>query len=427
LRATIAWSYELLSPSQQQLFAQLAVFAGGCALEAVEHVCSADLETLAALLDNSLLLREQTPGREPRFRMLATVRDYAEELLSDEARAATRERHAAYFLDLVERKKNELDESGAREAEILDSLELEDDNLRAALRWAHEQGEREMLLRLVSGLRLYWTVRGHLEEGQSWFEAALDESRTESEEHRGTALAGGGTLAYRRGDYATARRWWEEARLLYERKGDAARTARTLGDLAAIALAEHDLDLATELWQESCDRLRRLGEDIRLAIALANLGVASSAQQRYEEAVTHLDEALAIAERLNDESTAGAILFNLGRAHVNLGRLEEGTRLMQDALRIAHELGYRELTAHCLLGLADVAATCSDVKHAEQLLRASDDLVATVGIQFQPEEIDLRERTLARVGGGPSGQTLPPVDHRDATERALVWPLPACR
>jgi tetratricopeptide (TPR) repeat protein len=281
-----------------------------------------------------------------------------------------------------------------------------------------------MLLRLVSRLRLFWTVRGHLEEGQSWFEAALDESRAESDDDHGAALAGGGTLAYRRGDYATARRWWEEARLLFERKGDASRTARTLGDLAAVALAEHDLDLAVELWRRSTDQLRQLGESITLAIALANLGVASSTQQRYGEAVTHLEEALAIAQRLHDASTAGAILFNLGRAQVNLDRLEEGTRLVQDALRIARDLGYRELTAHCLLGLADVAATCNDLEHAELLLFASDDLVAAVGIQFQPEEIELRERTVARIGGGTTRQPLQQADHRDAVERALVWALP---
>src|SRR5437870_4468936 len=102
-RATIDWSYQLLDQRQRVLFARLAVFAGGSTLEAVEQVCEAQLETLAALLDNSLLRREQEAGREPRYRMLETVREYAGERLEAKEGEEVRRRQAEYYVTLAER------------------------------------------------------------------------------------------------------------------------------------------------------------------------------------------------------------------------------------------------------------------------------------------------------------------------------------
>ena len=178
LRATIDWSYELLTPAQQTLFGRLSVFAGGCSLEAVETVCAPDLDSLSALLDHSLLRREQGPGGEPRFRMLATIRDYAAERLAASDRAPLRKRHADHFLETAERMREIIAGSGAREAEFLAELEQDHDNYRAALRWAQEAGDNGTLLRLVTALRLFWMVRGHLAEGRSWYRDRADRARS---------------------------------------------------------------------------------------------------------------------------------------------------------------------------------------------------------------------------------------------------------
>ncbi len=398
LRATIDWSYELLTPAQQTLFGRLSVFPGGCSLEAVETVCAPDLDSLSALLDHSLLRREQGPGGEPRFRMLATIRDYAAEHLSAEERAPLRKRHAAHFLETAERMREIIAGSGAREAEFLAELEQDHDNYRAALRWAQEAGDDGTLLRLVTALRLFWMVRGHLAEGRSWYVTALTAPGAESDPNRAGALSAGGILVYRMGEFELARRWWEEARDEFERSGDVAASARTLGHLAGIAHAEGDLERAAELWQESADELRKLGDEMRLAIALGNLGVAAASRHRYGDAVAFLEEALTLAQQANNWITECSILFNLGRATFELGEVDRGRRLLQDALRIADQLGYRELVAHCLLGLADIAAAQGDEPQGRRLLEACDYLASTLGIRFQGDELAIRERAVGRLG-----------------------------
>ncbi len=404
LRGTIKWSYDLLDRKARTLFEQLSVFAGGCSLEAVDAVCQTDLDALAALLDHSLLRREQEPGHDPRFGLLATIRDFAADQLTEPERAILRRRHALYYLEAAEQTREIIAGSGAREAEFLATLEQDHDNYRAALRWAQESGERGILLRLVTALRLFWMVRGHLAEGRAWFEAALEATGATDEPERAAALSAGGILVYRAGEFELARRWWEEARDRFDDTGDAAASARILGNLAGIAHAEGDLDRATELWQQSARELRELGDEMRLAIALGNLGVAATSSGRYEEAVGFLDEALALTRRAENWITECSIRFNLGRAAFELGDVARGRHEIQEALRIASQLGYRELVAHCLLGLGDIAASEGEERVARELLAASDQLAASLGIRFQGDELAIRERATGRLwpGGEPA-------------------------
>ena len=419
LRGTIEWSYDLLDPKSRTLFEELSVFAGGCSLDAVDAVCRPHLDALAALLDHSLLRREQDPGRDPRFALLATIRDFAADRLAEPDRAVLRRRHALYFLESAEQTREIIAGSGAREAELLAALEQDHDNYRAALRWAHESGEHGLLLRLVTALRLFWMVRGHLDEGREWFEAALERTGGGDDPERASALAAGGILVYRAGEYELARRWWEEARAYFEQTGEAAASARVLGNLAGIAHAEGDLASATELWQRSADQLRELGDEMRLAIALGNLGVAASSSGRYERAVEFLDEALVLARRADNWITECSILFNLGRAAFELGEVARGRGLIQDALRIADQLGYRELVAHCLLGLADIAAAEGDEERARRLLDACDHLAGMLGIQFQGDELAIHERAAGRIGA-PAGLDEVDVDIASAVTAALA-------
>jgi predicted ATPase/DNA-binding SARP family transcriptional activator len=414
LRATIEWSYDLLMPGQRGLFERLSVFPCSCSLEALVEVCDADLDSLAALLDHSLLRREQEPAGRTRFGMLATIRDYAADRLAAADRADLRHRHTLHYLEAAERTREIIAGSGAGEAEFLAELEQDHDNYRAALRWAQETGDNTALLRLVTALRLFWMVRGHLAEGRAWFETALSAPGADEDPNRAAALSAGGILVYRAGEFNLARRWWEEARDRFEEAGDALASARALGNLAGIAHAEGDMELATELWQQSARELRDLGDEMRLAIALGNLGVAASSRGRYAEAVEFLAEALALAQRANNWITECSILFNLGRSTFELGEVARGRRQIQDALRIADQLGYRELVAHCLLGLADIAAAEGHVASARRLLGACDYLASTLGIRFQGDELAIRERAVGRIGGGD------PIHHPDADIDAAV-------
>ncbi len=398
LRATITWSYNLLEPDQQKLFARISVFAGGCSLEAAERVCGAGLDSLAALLDQSLLRREQGPGQGPRFRLLATIGDYADECLADTEREELHRAHALYYLAAAEHTRQIIAGSGAHEVELLSALESDHDNYRAALSRANEAGDAETLLRLVTALRLYWMVRGHLSEGRSWFETALNQPGAADSTYRAEALSAGGILVYRAGQFDLAQRWWTEAHQRYKASGDANGTARTLGHLASIAHAHGDLAQATELWTESANALRDLGDEMRLAIALGNLGAAATNDGRYDDAAQLLAEALELARSADNWITECSILFNLGRALVELGDIRRGRSLLQDALRIANQLGYWELVAYCLLGLADIAASQHDISNAAELLAACDGLAAKLGIHFQADELAIHQRTTKRVG-----------------------------
>ena len=179
LRAAIDWSYSLLDPAEQTLFAQLAVFVGGCALGAVEAVCNAEGELqidpfdgLASLLDKSLLRQEEGTQDESRFVMLETIREYAHERLEATHNAeGLRQRHAQYFLELAKTAAPEV--QGPQSAEWLERLECEHGNLRAALRWTLERSEAERALEFSGALGHFWLLRGHIDEGRRWVEAAL--------------------------------------------------------------------------------------------------------------------------------------------------------------------------------------------------------------------------------------------------------------
>ena len=197
LRATIEWSYELLTDEEKLLFARLAVFRGGCTLEAAEEVVEANLDALQSLVDKSLLRHSGE-----RFWMLETIREYAAERLEQfEDAEALRRRHAEYFLRLAEEAEPHL--TGPQQATWLERLEAEHDNLRLSQDSLRHAGRGAEELELVGALMRFWYVRGHLREGRSRCEEALaahdDQSRP-----RLKALFGAGLLAHRLGDYQRA-------------------------------------------------------------------------------------------------------------------------------------------------------------------------------------------------------------------------------
>ena len=216
LQAAMNWSYDLLSVQEKAVLRRLSVFAGGWALDAAEAVCSGDridasdiLDLLAQLVGKSLVAAETEDG-EARYRLLETVQQYGRDRLQESGEAeVVRRRHRDWYLGLTERAEPEL--VGAEQAAWLDRLEMEHDNLRAALMWSMESGEMEAALRLVGAAWRFWSVRGHFKEGNRWLEAVLKRSKNASKAFRAKALNAAGYLATSRGDYATARSFLEES------------------------------------------------------------------------------------------------------------------------------------------------------------------------------------------------------------------------
>ncbi len=201
LHGTITWSYDLLDQGEKPLFRRLAVFVGGYTLAAAEAVCNADgdlegdiLDGVAGLVDKSLLQQEEQADGEPRFLMMETIREYALERLAASGEAeAMRQQHATFFLQLAEEADPKV--RSTEQATWYRRLEVEHDNLRAALHWTLEHQEVEIGLRLAGALWAFW--RQHLREGRSWLEQVLVQpgarARTAA---RAKALLGAGALAF---------------------------------------------------------------------------------------------------------------------------------------------------------------------------------------------------------------------------------------
>jgi predicted ATPase len=240
MRAAISWSYELLEEGERKLLNRLAVFAGGCTLDAAEKVCALDcelqvdmLDRVAPLVDKSLLIQQEQSDGEPRFRMLEVVRAYAlEELEASGELEMTQKLHACYYLTIAEEADRKLLEE---RAVILDRLEVEHENLRAALHWSTEY-DTDTALRLTGALQAFWRIRGHLAEGRKWSETVLERSRNASQPAaRWKTLFGAGCLAQRQGDYAVARKFYDRSLALALEFGDKRQIAMSNRGLAALA------------------------------------------------------------------------------------------------------------------------------------------------------------------------------------------------
>jgi predicted ATPase/DNA-binding XRE family transcriptional regulator len=270
LRATLDWSYSLLDDSEQRLFARLAVFAGGCTLEAAEAVgalatdaesgdAASVLDCAASLIDKSLLRRnDPAPSPEPHMRMLDTIREYALERLADSGEEAiVRRQHATYFLSLAEQAAAEL--KGPRRTTWLNRLEDEHDNLRAALRWAKEQREVQIGLRLAVALEQFWELRSYLSEGARWLAELLAITEDEEPQLKAAALriAGNRTFAF---DIASAAELTERSLALYRQLADERGAAEALHQRGLVAFYQADYGLAADCLAESLALARGLGD-----------------------------------------------------------------------------------------------------------------------------------------------------------------------
>jgi predicted ATPase len=259
LRATIEWSYDLLPEPERRLFAGLAVFRGGCTLDAAEEVAEADLDTLQSLVDKSLLRHT-----DERFWMLETVREYAAERLEHSGEAEElRGRHAEHFLALAQEAEPHVEDEtirGGGGGEWLDRLERELDNLRAALDELEAFGETERALEMTGALSDFWASRGHVVEGLIRLERALgsDERPTTA---RAKALIWAAELAALSGDLATMELWAEEALGLSRRLGDARGVALSLHRLGYAVGEAGDWARGQQLLAESLRLFGDLGDE----------------------------------------------------------------------------------------------------------------------------------------------------------------------
>ncbi|MDQ5851071.1 MAG: tetratricopeptide repeat protein, partial [Chloroflexota bacterium] len=284
LRGAMDWSYHLLAAGEQRLFARLGVFVGGCTLEAAESVCNAMgdldlavLDGLQSLVNKSLLRQAVDQDGESRFTMLETIREYALERLTESGEAeAQRRHHATYFLSLAERLEPAL--MGPEQAACMDALELEHDNLRAALAWGCGHSHAAGLgLRLAASLWWFWGQRGYLSEGRAWLEGALAASRAaastrELDALRAKALYRAGVLAWYQSAHDRAVALCEESLRIAQELGDTQGIAWARHNLGRVAYLQGDYRRAGPLLTESLAGFREVGDTWGIPWSLDVLG-----------------------------------------------------------------------------------------------------------------------------------------------------------
>jgi predicted ATPase/DNA-binding CsgD family transcriptional regulator len=342
LRDAIAWTHDLLSPDEQRLFRHLAVFAGGFAVDGVEGVIGGKggLDLLVSLVDKHLLIRMPNGKGEPRLGMLETIRHFALEQAERHGDAeAARERHAAWLVDLADASRVAVDT--ADEGVWFDRLEIEHDNLRAALTWLAQRGNRLLCLRLATALRSFWFVRGHFSEGRGWLERALAMEGEAPFPVWAEAMAGCGTLAYHQGDRPRARDLGERL-LSAARREDAADAI--LSALFLLGLIDYDegtLNAAEERLTEAVALARAAGDSKSQALTLSVLGPVMRARGQPERARPLLREADELWRARG--SAWGTGVTSLGLAMValderNLARAAELCHASLHLRREAHDL-----------------------------------------------------------------------------------------
>ena len=415
LRAAIGWSYDLLTVTEQLLFRQLAVFMGGATMEAIEYVCSMDkldiLNHLESLLDKSLL-RQVEQDDEPRYEMLETIRDFADEMLvlsGEEAQVQTR--HLAYFHGLARAAEPNL--VSPDEMEWIKRLTSEHDNLRAAVQWGLKN-DLEKAVELLCDLTLFWSRAGHNEEVIGWLGLALSNPLLTAVDSpprrylrlRARALLALGILSLQQ-EYPEAPSTLREAVALLrqlDEKHDLALALAFVGFLGDLRAAQESVDIARTtddpwllayslVWQSQA--LRAGGDDLQRASQAAAEGAAwsrklgsawamarsvfsqaqlAAALGDLAQARGHFHESMALFTQTQDKYHANLARTELAHVERMQGNYTEALELYKAALQVWHDLGLRAAVAHQFECLALIAAAQGNAEHSIRLQGAAKKL-----------------------------------------------------
>jgi len=434
LRAAMDWSYDLLSQKERAVLRRLSVFAGGCTLEATDAVCAGRrikehevLDLLTQLVDKSLVSAETLSG-EVRYRMPETVRQYAQDrLLASGEAAEVRTEHRTWYLGLAERAEARI--YGPEETMWLNRLEVEHDNLRAALGWSvTREDDAETRLRLAAALWEFWNAHTHWGEGRKWLETALAGSRDINSVIRVRALYGEGLLAWRQGDYGRAMALYEKSLALARELGDQKGVAMALHGRGLVTTWQGDFDAATALFEESLEVSRKLGDKWFMAVVLANMGTAARREGNYAKAVALCEESLAMFRTLGTKRWIALSLHLTGHAVRLQGDLERAAGLYRESLALFGQTGDKWVATECIEGLALIASAQGNPEWGARFFGATEAVRETFGITMPRPEAGDQDRFWTAIRNRPEGTpfTTAWVEGRAMTlEQAIEYALAA--
>jgi predicted ATPase/DNA-binding CsgD family transcriptional regulator len=427
LQNTIAWSYDLLNEGEKTLFARMAVFRGGCSLEAGEAVCSEGLprdvfDGLASLVDKSLVQQKVDSQGEPRFLMLETILEYAGERLVESGQAETiRRRHAEHFVRLAERAAPELRQAQQRYWFRL--LETEHENMRAVLDWSLGAGDSALGVRLAGALGLFWYAYGYHTEGRQWTQRLLDQFDTLSTEYHAGLLLTAGRMAYLY-DLDAAKRHFDQALHISRELGDRVNAAWSLIFMGYAMMGEGDAALATA--DEGLSLFRDMHYKPGIAQALNIIGQLASFGGDDTRARLAYEECLAISQETGETRRIRYMFGNLTFLAQHEGEYERARALAEQGFRLALEMDNRLDIADSLAVLAGVMGLTGQPEQAARLLGAWEATLERMGAIPQPADKPEHDRNIAAVRAQLRSTTFEAAWREGRTmslEQAVAWVL----
>jgi predicted ATPase/DNA-binding SARP family transcriptional activator len=412
LQRAIGWSYALLDSNEQALFRRLAVFVGGFTLAAVEAVCAhfasflpaasiqmPIFEGVASLVDKSLVQRSAQPQEdEPRFTLLESIREFGLEQVRERAEDAwARHAHAHYYLLLAEDAEPQL--LGADQAHWLHQLEVEHENLRAALRWAVQSRDSVIGPRLGVALWHFWYIRSHQLEGRAWLAQLLN--LAEDARDQAWLLHGMGMLARRGGDDAAASTFLEESLAHFRRLDDRRGIATSLRVLGFMQYRQGNHQEAQALLMECLDLFRALGDAEGTAVTLLNLAYIA---MRHDNDAAHAlaEESLKMRRASGNKHGMATALDSLGYIATQQGTPKAARTYFEESLALHRELGNRSGIVTITNGLGDIAYVEQDYVAAHSLFKEALTIAREIGDKKQAADAALKLGFTSRKQGDDS-------------------------
>jgi predicted ATPase/class 3 adenylate cyclase len=430
LRALIDWSYDLLSPSEQSLLRQLAVFAGGWTLEAAEAVCHCGdqenvLDLLSRLVEKSLVALDPESGR---YRLLETVRQYAQDRATELGEGDfARDRQLAFYVALAEKAKPEL--QGPQQAAWIARLDEELENILAAHAWADNAARGgELDLKLVSPIKLYWISRGLMELGHRLtVEALAREGAGERNHVRCKGLFDVGQLRYFMGRYAAARESLEESLAIARELADKRAIAAVLQPLGMAALGQGQLVTAGDYLEEAVALAKERDNKRELAAAYTALAQLRRVEGRSDAAMPLYEQVLRLARDLDDRESVAIALLDLVMV-TKSADTQKAKAMLGDALEIAVELRSTRVVQSALDVCAGLAAMGGDWERAARFYGAAEAQANQTALRRDPADeaylVPLLETARKALGAQPfaaaesRGRALP---REDAMSETRAW------
>ncbi|HLZ29428.1 MAG TPA: tetratricopeptide repeat protein [Chloroflexota bacterium] len=385
LQATFDWSFDLLTDSERAVLRRLAPFAGGFGLDAARTVCAGGevaaeqvLEHLTRLVNKSLVAAD-VGAPVARFHLLETVQQYAVARLWEAGETHTAgAQHLDWFLDLAERAEPE--QRSAEQTLWLDRLEMEHENLTAALEFSRTESDgAEAGLRLAAALRWFWFARGHPSEGLLWLKRGLTGANAITPAVRAKGLDAAGALCHSLGNLVPAETFLIEGLTIWRQLDDKRGMAISLNTLGLVSKAQGSLIRAGTQLGKALALARELSDAPRVATVLNNLAALAIDQGDYGAAQPFLRESLSIKRGLGDAAGIANSLHNLGDAALHQGAYAQAAAALREGLTFSREVGVGHVRAQSLHSLGMVMLRCGDLSGADEHLRESLGLFQHLG------------------------------------------------